>query len=95
MGWYYYVEGKVTYPFHAKCIKTREISPLEVGEKVKVVEQASEDECMREIFVKILWQKRKLAVPLAQLMPSQKSDAETLEAVADWHYWIDRGYEFG
>ena len=21
-------------------------------------------------------------------------DEETVEAIADWHYWVERGYEF-
>src|SRR5438132_1459647 len=34
-----------------------------------------------------------LAVPLSQLKPVQ-ADAQTTQAVEDWHYWVDRGYEF-
>ena len=35
---------------------------------------------------------RRIAVPLAQLQPLSK-DEETQEAVGDWLYWVDRGYE--
>ena len=35
-----------------------------------------------------------LAVPLAQLKPIPATDARTKEAVADWHYWRNRGYEY-
>ena len=52
-----------------------------------------EDECMREMFVTIEWDKRKLAVPLAQLQ-ALKADKETQQAVEDWHYWAGMGYEF-
>lgn len=36
MGWYYYLEDKLGFPFEAKCIATRATSPLVVGEKVRV-----------------------------------------------------------
>ena len=52
-----------------------------------------EDECEKEIFVNIIWQKRTLAVPLSQLAGIEV-DKETEEAMADWHYWVNRGYEF-
>ena len=54
---------------------------------------APEDECEHEMFVEIMWQKRKLAVPLSQLKPI-KVDSETCEAIEDWHYWVSQGYEF-
>ena len=34
MGWYYYLEEKLTFPFRAKCIAERRISPLREGDKV-------------------------------------------------------------
>ena len=34
-----------------------------------------------------------LAVPLAQL-DAASPDQQTQEAIADWHYWLGRGYEF-
>jgi hypothetical protein len=54
---------------------------------------APETECEHDMFVMISWQKRSLAVPLCQLKVS-KADKQTIEAVADWHYWVKRGYEF-
>jgi len=30
---------------------------------------------------------------LAQLRPVQ-ADKATEQAVADWHYWVEQGYEF-
>ena len=34
----------------------------------------------------------KLAVPLMQL-EGIGVDEEAQQAIADWHYWVDRGYE--
>jgi hypothetical protein len=93
MGWYYYLEDKLNFPFKARCKSRREISPLRVGEEVEVVGMASEREGLSEMFVRLRWRGRRLAVPLAQLEPL-KADARTTQAIADWHYWIGRGYEF-
>ena len=93
MGWYYYLDDKVQFPFEAQCASKRHISPLQVGEKVKALQMAPADECMREMFVEIQWSERKFGVPLSQLEPIEVDD-ETEEAIADWHYWVARGYQF-
>ena len=93
MGWYYYLDDKIQFPFEAKCTRERRVSPLNVGEHVQVLCMAPEDECMREMFVEIQWSDRTFGVPLAQLQPLNIDD-ETQEAIEDWHYWVDRGHEF-
>jgi len=93
MGWYYYLEDKLVFPFEAKCIATRATSPLVIGEKVEVKKMAPEAECEHAILVMISWQRRSLAVHLDQLKPSSANN-ETLQAIADWQYWVKRGYEF-
>lgn len=93
MGWYYYLEEKLRFPFKARCISQREVSPLEPGEEVEVVGMPSEDECRREMFVAVRWGKRTLAIPLAQLEGVDVDD-KTKEAIEDWHYWLEEGYEF-
>jgi hypothetical protein len=69
------------------------ISPLLVGDEVEVLDLAPENECRHEILVTMTWEKRSLAVPLSQLQVVHGTDA-TKEAVADWHYWVEMGYEF-
>jgi Calcium binding len=102
MGWYYYLEAKIQFPFTATCIAKRSISPVSEGAKVEVVGMSDEDECMRKMFVEIVWDCDMLAVPLSQIKPFAQhrlrrinSDDNTLEAIDDWHYWVNRGYEFG
>ncbi len=95
MGWYYYLEDQLKFPFPARCIAERSISPLRTGDEVEVVGMAPEDECEHEIFVTTTWQQRTLAVPLSQLEAASDVDEETRQAVEDWHYWVDRSYEFG
>jgi len=93
MGWYYYLADGLSFPFDAKCIAQRTISPLVEGEKVEVVEMASEDDCEHEMFVVIKWQNRTLGVPLSQL-EGIEVDEGTQQVIEDWHYWVNRGYQF-
>jgi hypothetical protein len=93
MGWYCYLEDQLHFPFRAQCTGQRAISPLRKGQEVEVVGLAPADECESEMFITVTWEKRSLAVPLAQLEPMQ-ADQATRQAVADWHYWVEQGYEF-
>jgi hypothetical protein len=93
MGWYYYLEGQLNFPFLARCVEEREVSPLSKGDEVEVVGMPPERECEREVFVSMPWDRRTLAVPLAQLEVIHGDD-QTREAVDDWHYWVAMGYEF-
>lgn len=95
MGWYYYLEDKLRFPFTAICNSKRAISPLLVKQEVDVVGMAPEQECEREMFVTIRWERDGLAVPLSQLSPTSETDADTKLAVEDWHYWVEMGYQFG
>lgn len=92
MGWYYYLQDKIQFPFEARCIQVRSVSPLRKEERVTIVQMAPEEECMHEMFVEVQWQGRTFGVPLAQLQPIDV-DEETQEAIGDWHYWVARGYE--
>jgi hypothetical protein len=60
---------------------------------VEVVGMAPEDECEREMFVAIRWEKRKFSVPLSQL-EGIKASKGTKQAVEDWRYWVAMGYRF-
>jgi hypothetical protein len=92
MGWYNYLADIMNFPFSALCVAQRVTSPLEPRDKVEVVGMAPEEECEHEMFVMIRWKSRQLAVPLMQL-EGIDVDEETQQAIEDWHYWVDRGYE--
>ena len=94
MGWFYYLQDTLQFPFTATCIDKRSISPLKVGDEIEVLNMADENECSREVFVMIRWDKDGLAVPLSQLKPISETDEETIQAVEDWHYWVERGYGY-
>jgi hypothetical protein len=93
MGWYCHLQDKLTFPFLARCIAKRATSPLKVGDEVDVLGMAPDEECEREMFVVVRWEREGLAVPLSQLEVIHADD-ETQEAVEDWLYWTSKGYRF-
>ncbi len=94
-GWYYYLEEKLRFPFTALCSAKRATSPLQLQDAVEVLKMAPEEECEKEIFVMIRRGKGRLAVPLSQLTVGNAADEQTKQAVEDWHYWVQMGYQFG
>jgi hypothetical protein len=44
------------------------------------------------MFVLIRWERRGLAVPLAQL-EGVTADEPTRQVIEDWHYWVAQGNE--
>ncbi len=93
-AWFCYLEEKLEFPFRARCVKRREISPLKKGEEVEVIGMLDEGwDNPSEILVRIKWQGRKLGVPLALLEGNAVSN-QTAEAIADWRYWMAQGYCF-
>jgi len=93
MGWYYYLENQLHFPFQARSIAAHIVSPLSKGETVEVLRMAPEVSCSVDMLVLIRWQGRKLAVPLSQLAAIDV-DQSTADAIGDWHYWVAQGYLF-
>jgi hypothetical protein len=93
LGWYYYLENKIQFPFSGRCIAAKVISPFCKGETVEVRGLAPEDSCAHDMLVLIRWHDRNVAVPLSQLTAID-ADESTVEAIGDWHYWLAQGYCF-
>jgi hypothetical protein len=93
MSWYYYLEDKLQFPFHAQCVASRPTSPLRKGDMVEIRKMTPEDSCTTDMLVITRWSNRNLAVPLSQLMPIGVEES-TSQAIGDWHYWIAQGYCF-
>ena len=74
MGWHCYLDDKIRFPFQAKCIAAKIVSPLKKGETVEVQRMAPEDACTADMLVLIRWQGRTMAVPLSQLAPVDPDD---------------------
>lgn len=93
MGWYYYLDEKLQFPFVARCEHVEAKSPLQEGEQVTVLKMAPESECQESMWVQVEWQNRTIAVLLAQLQPIEAVES-TQSAMGDWLYWVQRGYLF-
>ena len=63
LGWYYYLEETLQFPFTARCIARRATSPLEVGDEVEVVGMPPEEACEHDMFVLIRWGPMSLLFP--------------------------------
>lgn len=97
-GSYCYLENTLTFPFQAECVKPRKMSPLKSGERVTVrgmLEEHKEYEgdYLGEMMVEVEWRDSTMGIPLAQIKGIDV-DEKTAEAIADWRYWMDQGYQF-
>jgi hypothetical protein len=77
MSWYYYLEGKISFPFRARWVAANAVSPLRMGETVEVLRMEVEDACEHDMFVQIRWRGRKIAIPLSQLHASIQTNQQT------------------
>jgi hypothetical protein len=77
MSWYYYLEGKISSPFRARCLAANAVSPLRKGEAVEGLQMAVEDQCEHDRLVQIRWQGRNMAVPLSQLSAIDQTNQPT------------------
>lgn len=91
-AWYGYLEEHLRFPFDATC--TGPGSSLRLKEQVEVIDLADVDDWEDGARVTLGADKHGLDVPLAQVTPGAGADEATRQAVADWHYWVQRGYHF-
>ncbi|WP_414563422.1 MULTISPECIES: calcium-binding protein [unclassified Anabaena] len=97
MGWYYYLDDTLNVPFMANWSKkSRKTSTVE-EKKVEVLGMAPEDECLKDMYVEVVYPNGNdedvFVAKLSDLV-ALDTDNDTLEAIADWHYWLARGYKF-
>jgi hypothetical protein len=97
MGWYYYLDDTLNVPFMANWTKkSRKTSTVE-EKKVEVLGMAPDDECLKDMYVEVVYPNGNdedvFTAKLSEIVAIDTDD-ETLEAIADWHYWIARGYKF-
>jgi hypothetical protein len=93
MGWHCYLDETMKTPFTARVIAKHPISPLDKGEEVEVLGMAPAEVCLSDMFASIRYGEKQFAVPLSQLRPLN-GDADTFQAIEDWHYWLTQGYQF-
>jgi hypothetical protein len=97
MGWYYYLDDTLNIPFNAKWKKKTRKSATVEEKTVEVLGMAPEDECERDMLLEVVYVGGKdedvFTAKLSEI-EAIDADSETSEAIADWHYWLARGYKF-
>lgn len=92
MGWYYYLEDKLAFPFAAKWLTGK----TSTNDIVQVQGMASEEECKTDMLVEIEYSDGELkdvfTVPLADIQPVE-NEHERMQAFGDWQYWLEQGNE--
>jgi len=84
MSWYYYLEGKISFPFQARCVAANAVSPLRKGETVEVLRMAVADACEHDMFVQTVgwsgkWQSLSLnCAPSIQTNQPKKPSATAI-----------------
>lgn len=85
MGWYYYMEEKLGFPFHA-TVDIKKRGGKKETKKVEVLELTSDEEFGDDMMVGVAFDEYVHSVPLLSLRDIE-ADEETLEAVGDWRFW--------
>ncbi len=62
--WHNYFADNLPFPFKARYIAGKAISPLNNEDEIEVVKLASEEDCLYEILVEVHWSGQALAIPL-------------------------------
>ena len=97
MGWYNYLDDNLNVPFMAKLKKESSKTSVVEEKKIEVIGMAPDDECLKDMYVEVVYPHGQdedlFTVKLADLVAID-TDAVTKEAIADWHYWLARGYNF-
>jgi Calcium binding len=71
MGWYYYLEDKIRFPFQAECVVAKVVSPLLKGETVEVQGMAPEEACSADMLVLIRGKAGAWRFPCLNYYPSR------------------------
>jgi hypothetical protein len=78
MSWYYYLEGKISSPFRARCLAANAVSPLCKGRPSRAYRWP----WRISASVQIRWQGRNMAVPLSQLSAIDQTNQPTRPSAA-------------
>jgi hypothetical protein len=97
MGWYYYLDDSLNFPFLAKWKKKVKKTGAIEEKQVEVLGMAPEDDCLKDMYVEVAYIGGKEddyhTAKLSEI-EAIDPDEDTQEALADWQYWLARGYKF-
>ncbi|EIH0733853.1 calcium-binding protein [Vibrio vulnificus] len=80
IGWYYYLESKLSFPFIAvSTVKRTELT---------IIGLANEEDCLSNMYVVVdLNGDDEFLFPLENIEPINTT-ADESQAIADWKYWV-------
>jgi hypothetical protein len=97
MAWYDYLDDTLNFPFMGKWTKKGRKTSSPQEKQVEVLGMAPDDECEKDMFVEVVYPDGKdedvFTARLSEI-EAIDTDDETKEALADWQYWLARGYKF-
>ncbi|MDZ7958816.1 MAG: calcium-binding protein [Aulosira sp. DedQUE10] len=97
MGWYDYLDDSLNFPFNAKWTKKARKTGKSEEKQVEVLGMAPDDECSKDMFVEVVYpggdDEDIFSARLSEI-EAIDADEDTQEALADWQYWLARGYKF-
>ncbi|TVP61200.1 MAG: calcium-binding protein [Nodularia sp. (in: Bacteria)] len=96
MGWYNYLDDNLNVPFMAKLTKKSGKTSAVEEQKVEVLGMAPDDECLTDMYVEVVYphgQDEDVFTAKLSDLVAIHTDTDTKEAIADWHYWLARGYK--
>jgi hypothetical protein len=93
MAWYYYLDDTINFRFSAVWNKiNRKTSSVE-KRNVEVLSMSDAESCLSNMYVVISYMDDQYDVKLSEI-EAIDADEQTKEALADWGYWLARGYVF-
>lgn len=97
MGWYYYLDDTLNFPFNAKLKKKARKTGVIEEKQVEVLAMAPDDDCLKDMYVEVVYpggdDEDIFSAKLSEI-EAIDADEDTQEALADWQYWLARGYKF-
>ena len=87
-AWRKYLDANTTFPFVATWTGAG-TAPFVTGAKLLVVGFGKDEGDERSLRAKVMDGQKSVQVPLALLVP-EDTQADALDAVRDWHYWMRR-----
>lgn len=85
MGWYYYMEENLQFPFEANIIIKKK-NGRATEQIVEVLQLSSDEDFGNDMLVEVCYNDDIFDVPLLSLK-NIKADGKTIEAIEDWKYW--------
>jgi len=77
VGWYYYVDDKIRFPFSGQVHRSQNRFAAQEGGNRRSPAHGTEDACSGDMLVLICWHDRTMAVPLSQLVAIDPDESTT------------------